>query len=369
MVNLHKELSELVNIRQFLEFRLCGKMITVETIPQERSFSVTGSILLLLYNLLLTSVFTLAVVCAYYFYVRKHDSVFIALGVMFCAYIFDNTIVFCTEVIPEFASLYDKLFLLAPSVKTIYFITLIGGMLYAFQKALNVFTLKNYFIPIALYATVLISAPMIPENNWMVFIYYLPTQLLMAGIALWGMRLMKKSPQPYQEPRFALFRRLLVFLLCLSICVLIEDTIVIFFFDVFAEVGLKINNRNVSENILFLGLAAGLIREAGKLLTVSSKNLSGSLQMSLYAEKPPTKLFCMAYGLTDRESEIFQRLLDGKSQQEISEELIIALGTVKTHIHNVYQKTGASNRNQLIDRYQQFIQRKTAESASAGVPS
>ena len=131
---------------------------------------MTGSILLLLYNLLLTCVFTLAVACAYYFYTRKHDSVFIALEVLFCAYIFDNTIVFCTEAIPEFATLYDTLFLLAPSVKTIYFVTLMGSLLYAFQKALHILAAKTYLFLIGIYAAILISAPMIRKVKEMLIL-------------------------------------------------------------------------------------------------------------------------------------------------------------------------------------------------------
>ena len=64
--------------------------------------------------------------------------------------------------------------------------------------------------------------------------------------------------------------------------------------------------------------------------------------------------FCAAYNLTEREQEILIHLLQAKSQQQISDELVIALGTVKTHIHNIYQKTESGNRNQIIAKYQEF---------------
>ena len=326
---------------------------------------MTESILLLLYNLLLTGIYAVSGVSAYYFYIQKRDPVFVALGGLFCAYIFDNTIVCCTELIPEFASLYDQLFLLTPSVKTIYFLTLISCMFYVVQRALKLQSLKALLIPICIYAAILISAPMIPENNWKVFIYYLPTQMMMVGLAVWGLRRLKKNPDLFQPDHAKSMRKVLLFLLLLAVCILIEDTIVIFFFDVFAAVGLKINNRNVSGNILFLGFAFCLIRMAVKHLTVASQKPSVSQQMSMYtAGKTPSKLFCMTYGLTDRECEIVQRLLDGRSQQEISDELIIALGTVKTHIHNVYQKTGSANRGQLIELYQSFIEQAASGNLS-----
>jgi len=60
-------------------------------------------------------------------------------------------------------------------------------------------------------------------------------------------------------------------------------------------------------------------------------------------------------------------LLQSKSQQEISDELIIALGTVKTHIHNIYQKTNSANRNQIIAKYREFCSHRQTENMSGKV--
>ena len=38
----------------------------------------------------------------------------------------------------------------------------------------------------------------------------------------------------------------------------------------------------------------------------------------------------------------------GKSNQEIADELFLAVGTVKTHIHNILVKTEQQNRTTLI---------------------
>ncbi|MBR5559546.1 MAG: helix-turn-helix transcriptional regulator [Oscillospiraceae bacterium] len=319
---------------------------------------MTQSIILLLYNLFLTAVYAIAGVCAYFFYAQKKDSYFIALGVMFCAYIFDNTIVCCTELIPEFATLYDTLFLLAPSVKTIYFIILVGCMLYAFQKSMNILSLVRMLIPMAIYSIILISAPIINENNWMVFIYYLPTQLMMVVIALWGLRRIKKYPDFHCQDDLAVNSKMLVILMLFGLGILIEDTIVIFSFDIFAAVGLKINNRNFTENLLFLTLAFYIIRKAQSGLKTCLNDVSQfHSSSSMHIVLTPFKQFCTSYALTEREGEILECLLNGKSQQEISEELIIALGTVKTHTHNVYQKTNASNRTQLLHMYKNFAER------------
>lgn len=58
--------------------------------------------------------------------------------------------------------------------------------------------------------------------------------------------------------------------------------------------------------------------------------------------------FSKKFGLTAREQEVLVLVNNGKSNQEISDELVISLSTVKKHIYNLFCKTGVSNRRQLI---------------------
>ena len=54
--------------------------------------------------------------------------------------------------------------------------------------------------------------------------------------------------------------------------------------------------------------------------------------------------FCRLYKLTDREKDIVEIMMQGKSNKEIAEALFISLRTVGTYLQNVYKKTGAPNR-------------------------
>ena len=54
------------------------------------------------------------------------------------------------------------------------------------------------------------------------------------------------------------------------------------------------------------------------------------------------------YGLTGREAEVFNELLFGRSNTEISANLYIEDATVKTHVHNILRKAGMNNRAELI---------------------
>jgi len=57
--------------------------------------------------------------------------------------------------------------------------------------------------------------------------------------------------------------------------------------------------------------------------------------------------------LTRREREILQLLAVGLSNQEMAERLVIAEGTLKRHIANLYQKLGVHNRAQAILHFHQ----------------
>ena len=52
--------------------------------------------------------------------------------------------------------------------------------------------------------------------------------------------------------------------------------------------------------------------------------------------------------LTRRELDVLHLLADGKSNQEIANELVLALNTVKKHVANILGKLGAANRTQAV---------------------
>ena len=60
--------------------------------------------------------------------------------------------------------------------------------------------------------------------------------------------------------------------------------------------------------------------------------------------------FMTRYGITDREHEIIQRVIQGESNAEIASQLFISLATVKTHLHNIYKKIGVDSRYDLLAR-------------------
>ncbi len=53
-----------------------------------------------------------------------------------------------------------------------------------------------------------------------------------------------------------------------------------------------------------------------------------------------------AYGLTDRELDVLGLIVEGLTNEQIAEKLIIAKATAKAHVHSILQKLYAENRTQ-----------------------
>ena len=307
----------------------------------------------ILYNIILTIVLSAAACSVYFLYRRYKRPLFLALCIMFAVYLADNTIVFCTEIVPEFAGVYDRMFLETPSLKTIYFVTLLGSLLYALHCVIPAFTFKHMGLMISIYAALLICAPMISRDSWMVFIYYLITQAFVIGISLWGILSLRHTESSFDK---GVLRRIFLYFLCMSVLILGEDTLVIFFLDKLSGPWPQINNRNFFENTMYLGLSLPVFRYAFSQLQQQNAVPDSPAPQSVSKASHQDWLcnFCQAYKLTEREQEILTLLFQSKSQQAISDELLIAPGTVKTHTHNIYQKTGCTNRNQVIEKYLTF---------------
>lgn len=54
--------------------------------------------------------------------------------------------------------------------------------------------------------------------------------------------------------------------------------------------------------------------------------------------------------LSERELEVLALLASGRTNSEIARDLYVAVGTVKTHVNNIYRKLGARNRAEALAR-------------------
>ena len=52
--------------------------------------------------------------------------------------------------------------------------------------------------------------------------------------------------------------------------------------------------------------------------------------------------------MSERELEVLQLLAAGRSNRQIASELFVSVGTVKTHLNNLYRKLVAHSRTQAL---------------------
>jgi len=68
----------------------------------------------------------------------------------------------------------------------------------------------------------------------------------------------------------------------------------------------------------------------------------------------PTSQQPLVEPLTERELEVLRVLASGRSNQEIADELVIAVGTVKKHLNNIFGKLSVTSRTECVVRAQEL---------------
>jgi DNA-binding CsgD family transcriptional regulator len=99
-----------------------------------------------------------------------------------------------------------------------------------------------------------------------------------------------------------------------------------------------------------------IARAAARLTDEADRIAAAAISFDLEDDtrvEPPTVAADseLAASLSDRERQVFERLVLGASNAEIAEELVITVETVKTHVKRILRKIGAINRSEAIALY------------------
>ena len=89
------------------------------------------------------------------------------------------------------------------------------------------------------------------------------------------------------------------------------------------------------------------IKELNQGGSPMSSNIARKLLNIFLHDKKATK----KEALSDRENEVLQLLADGLLYKEIANRLYIGHGTVRQHLHNIYEKLHVNNRTEAVNRY------------------
>jgi DNA-binding NarL/FixJ family response regulator len=89
------------------------------------------------------------------------------------------------------------------------------------------------------------------------------------------------------------------------------------------------------------------IKELNQGGSPMSSNIARKLLNIFLDEKKVTKKEV----LSERENEVLQLLADGLLYKEIADRLQIVHGTVRQHVHNIYEKLHVQNRTEAVNKY------------------
>jgi len=102
---------------------------------------------------------------------------------------------------------------------------------------------------------------------------------------------------------------------------------------------------------------ARLLRMVHRSKEKGSREYEARILAGLLSDAVPTKPGShplLIDPLTEREQEVLHMIAEGHSNQEIAENLIITLGTVKAHVSNIYSKLDVRSRTQAILKAEEF---------------
>jgi DNA-binding CsgD family transcriptional regulator len=320
-----------------------------------------GKDLIFIYNLALIMIYSGIIWMSLLLFHWEKEKLLLWTGIIFSAILIDDIVIFLSEMFVSFADVYNKIFMIVPTHKTLIYLITSLGYLTIFKKLLNRKITRIDYGILMLYVVFMLFAPALKNSAMKMWLYFFPSQAYNFYLGAISYYTIKKNPEEFQDSFSLWCKRLFLLTMIFNIFIVIEDTIVIFNYDTYSKYYVNMNNRNLSSDVLYLvyaGFASAYITYSLNILlknnrivsTVTSKkdSLPSDIEESLLYH------FGEAYHLTSREREILKVLLEDKTNQEISDDLYISLGTAKTHIHNIFQKIGVVKRPQLIEVYETY---------------
>lgn len=101
---------------------------------------------------------------------------------------------------------------------------------------------------------------------------------------------------------------------------------------------------NLSLPLYLLALNVGSFFFAGRILNAPPLAEGGRITPACREE----------FGLSQREAEILEKLLEGLGNQDIADTLFISRKTVENHLYNIFQKMEVKSRVQLVQKLQNW---------------
>lgn len=210
--------------------------------------------------------------------------------------------------------------------------------------------------PIAVFCTVSFVLLLISgESKVLRFCFYNCRACLMFWILLYGGVYYLRTRDEVERQRLARYLPHCVALAFLGLLMIFED---VMFFLVLSIDTITVGpftltaERNYAENLLMLICAAMTCHFALRQLDIRSHTSPVVDDTKRYHQTAEDLLvYARRHSLTAREQEVLDYILRDQDNQNIASAMSLAPSTVKVHVHNILQKTGHGNRQELIQDF------------------
>lgn len=299
----------------------------------------------------------------------KRSRAFVAAGWFFSAYFVELGVIFLDEHLHQNVVFpTEAYYAVTYPVARVAIACMLWGSLWAWVlTAVDAYSRKRLLWPVTLFAAAQVAClALLPYGALRQFLFYTCRQVFCAAMGLFAWRAWRAAPTDEQRAWMGRHRRLLLFFMVGVALTVAEDSLVILVMEPAKSGGglpLYLSERNFCENVLMVVLAAALDRIAWREI---------SFRLTATPAAPPTPRtggahgtcdtfsshvdelmprFASAHGLTTREREVLGLVLEGRTNQQMADALVVSVGTVKTHVHNIVRKCDAENRADLKELF------------------
>lgn len=334
------------------------------------------SVLHYCYNTLLIIAYTSVISFAGCMTLMRRQEIGIPMIGLFLFFLLDTIIIDLTEFLPAFSDWYNQMFLKAPSIKTVIYLGLAFFSMYSYTALKNKPIAPFHGVIVLLLGLWYVFLPMLEMNRVEVFLYYIVYQVFIICACIYALQDIPKYGL-FTEEHQKFLRMTMIVTIIFSIFIIIEDTYVIFFVDSYVKNNVHIYERNRCEDLLRLAYTGifyflflrflrtgwlSLPKDASCGEHGADAEAAETEHVLMPAPACPEKQeeeykrlkFAQQLYLTERELEVFSLVLQGMNNQEISDALTVSMGTVKAHIHNIYQKADVTRRYELVRLYESY---------------
>lgn len=288
----------------------------------------------------------------------SHRKLFIYVFGVFIFYCFDLALIFHNDYLYQNLPYPQDIFF---NVNYPYLNTFLGGgyllcIWLAVCDYLDERSSALQVIPIAVFvlASVLI-AWLVPQGRFRLFWFYTMRQVFLFWVFAYLAFRYQKTADKVEKMRLAKYKKEFWLFLCLTVCIVMEDSYMSLLVQPYyfsPDFPLYLSERNFSENIFMICLAIWSFVVCARALSLRyvapPENESTHVLQFIDSN---LQSYCNRNHLSEREGEVLRLVLLGEDNQNIASKMNIALGTVKRHVHNIFDKTDTHNRQELIQDF------------------